>query len=116
MLAEVIGVCVVTDDRLREVQRPWADDNFANLVARYFHGDLIEGWEPVEQVVSRLEAFLLSLPRDGLIGVVTLGTAMTCLLGAGDSANRARFWSELTMPDTWTFWGEVPTRLDCLRP
>jgi len=116
VLAEVLGVNVITDDRLREVQRPWTDDNFADLVARYLHGDRIEGWEPVEQVVSRLEAFLLSRPSEGPIGVVTHGTAMSCLLGGGDSADRARFWSDLTMPDAWAFWGEVPTRFDFLRP
>ena len=72
--------------------------NVVNPVARHFHGDLIEGWEPVKHVVSRLAALLPGLPRDGQIGVVTHGTAMTWLLGAGDSANRARLWSELTMP------------------
>ena len=61
VLAEVLEVSVVTDDRLREVQRSWTDDNFVDLVARYLHGDQIDGWEPVEQVVSRLEALLLSL-------------------------------------------------------
>jgi broad specificity phosphatase PhoE len=116
VLAEVLGVSVVTDDRLREVRRPWTDGNFADLVAGYLRGDLIEGWEPVEHVVSRLEAFLLSRPSEVPIGVVTHGTAMTCLLGAGDSTNRARFWSDLTMPDAWTFSGEVPRRLDCQRP
>jgi|GEM_PF-1025046 len=115
VLAEVLGVSVVTDDRLREVQRPWTDGNFADVVACYLHGDLIEGWEPIEQVVSRLEAFLASRPSDGPIGVVTHGTAMTCLLGADDSANRARFWSDLTMPDAWTFSEVGPVRLDCLR-
>jgi len=115
VLAEVLGVSVVTDDRLREVQRPWTDGNFAHEVARYLHGDLIEGWEPVEQVVARLEAFLVSSPRETSIGVVTRGTAMACLLGAGDSANRARCWSDLTMPDAWTFSETGPLRLDCLR-
>lgn len=114
-LAEVLGVRVVTDDRLREVQRPWTDGNFADVVARYLQGDLIEGWEPVEQVVSRLEAFLVSRPSEGPIGVVTHGTAMTCLLSADDSTNRARFWSELKMPDAWSFSQEGPMRLDCLR-
>ncbi len=90
VLAVVLGVSVVTDDRLREVQRPWTDGNFADVVACYLHGDLIEGWEPVEQVVSRLETFLASRPSDGPIGVVTHRTAMTCLLGADDSANLSR--------------------------
>jgi len=87
VLAEVLGVSVFTDDRLREVRRPWTDGNFADVVTRYLYGDLIEGWEPVEQVVSRLEAFLVSRPSEGPIGVVTHGTAMTCLLSADDPAN-----------------------------
>lgn len=40
---------------------------------------------------------------------------MTYLLGADDSANQARFWSDLTMPDAWTFAEVGPVRLDCLR-
>ena len=115
VLGEVLGVSVVADDRLREVQRPWADDSFAELVARYLEGERIEEWEPIEQVVSRLEDFLVNCPSEGPIGVVTHGTAMTCLLLAGDTANRARFWSDLTMPDAWTFSRETLTRLDCLR-
>lgn len=116
VLAEVLGVNVVSDDRLREVQRPWADVNFAETVARYLHGDLIDGWEPVEQVVSRLEVFLESRPTEGPIGVVTHGTAMTCLLGPGDLVKRARYWSELTMPDAWTFSEVGPLRLDGRSP
>lgn len=73
VLADVLGVHVVTDDRLREVQRPWTDGNFADVVGCYLHGDLIEGWEPVERVVSRLKAFLANRPSDGPIGVVTHG-------------------------------------------
>ena len=113
VLVEVLGVSVVSDDRLREVQRSWTDGNFSDVVVRYLYGDLVEGWEPVEQVVSRLEAFLVSRPSEGPIGVVTHGTAMTCLLGAVDSANRAQYWSGLTMPDAWTFSEVGPVRLDC---
>lgn len=115
VLAEVLGVNVIADDRLREVQRPWIDGNFADVVACYLHGDLIEGWEPVEEVASRWEAFFVSRPSEGPIGVVTHGTAMSCLLGGGDPADRARFWSDLTMPDAWTFSEVGPVRLDCLR-
>jgi broad specificity phosphatase PhoE len=115
VLADVLGVNVIADDRLREVQRPWINDNFADVVARYLNGDLIEGWEPLDEVVSRWEAFFVSRPSEGPIGVVSHGTAMSCLLGGDDPADRARFWSDLTMPDAWTFSGEVPTRLDCLR-
>ena len=57
----------------------------------------------------------MSRPSEGPIGEVTHGTAMNCLLGGGDPAERARFWSDLTMPDAWALSGVVPTRLDCLR-
>lgn len=115
VLGEVLGVSVIFDDRLREVQRPWTDDNFAELVARYLEGERFEGWEPVEQVVSRWLDSLFSRPSEDPIEVVTHGTAMTYLLLAGDTAKRARFWSDLTMPDGWISSPKTLTRLDCSR-
>jgi len=110
-VAHVLGVSVIADDRLREVQRPWTDSNFPDAVARYLQGDLIEGWEPFEEVVSRLEASLLSHSGEGPIGFVTHGTAMACLLDSADPKDRAIFWSDLTMPDAWALFGENISRL-----
>ncbi|MHB8334176.1 MAG: histidine phosphatase family protein [Acidimicrobiales bacterium] len=91
VLSQVLGVGVVADDRLREVQRPWTDGDCEELVVRYLEGERIEGWEPVEHVLSRWLDFFVSYPREGPIGVVTHGTAMACLLLSGDTAKRARF-------------------------
>ncbi len=115
MLAEVLGVSVTVNDRLREVERPWADGTFEESVARYVDGERIEGWESTDHVVPNLGDYLVSCSGERPIGVVTHGTAMTCLLLAGDRAKRARFWSELTVSDAWDFSQEKPTRLDCRR-
>ena len=111
VVADVLGLNVITDDRLREVQRPWTEGNFVDAVTRYLQGNLIEGWEPIEQVVSRILDALVGHSVDGPIGVVTHGTAMACLVGANAPASRALFWSELTMPDAWALSGEGATRL-----
>jgi broad specificity phosphatase PhoE len=111
VVADVLGLSVITDDRLREVQRPWMEGNFVDAVTRYLQGNLIEDWEPIEQVVSRLEDSLISHSGDGPIGVVTHGTAMACLVGANAPTNRALFWSDLTMPDAWALSGKGTTRL-----
>lgn len=110
-VAEVLGVRVVTDERLREVRRPWTEGNFADAVARYLEGDLIEGSEPVEQVLSRLGDSLVSHSGNGPIGVVAHGTAIACLLGADASVDRVHFWADQTMPDAWTLSGKSLTRL-----
>lgn len=110
-VAEVLELNVITDDRLREVQRPWTEGNFVDVVVRYLQGNLIEGWEPIEQVASRLVDSLVSHSGDGPIGVVTHGTAMACLVDANTPTNRALFWSDLTMPDAWALSGKSTTRL-----
>ena len=110
-VADVLGLNVITDDRLREVQRPWTEGNFVDAVTRYLQGNLIEGWEPIEQVVSRIVDSLVGHSGDGPIGVVTHGTAMACLVGAKAPASRALFWFDLTMPDAWALSGEGTTRL-----
>ena len=111
VVAEVLGVSVIADDRLREVQRPWTDSNFADAVARYLQGERLEGWEPFEEVVSRLKACLVSHSEEGPVGLVTHGTAMSCLLDSLDLADRDNFWSDLTMPDAWALSGENISRL-----
>ncbi|MHB8380090.1 MAG: histidine phosphatase family protein [Acidimicrobiales bacterium] len=110
-VAEVLGVDVVVDERLREVQRPWTEDNFDDTVVRYLEGTPIEGWETIDRVASRLMDSLVSHSGVGPIGVVTHGTAMACLVGAIDRVSRAVFWSDLTMPDAWNLADGVTKRL-----
>lgn len=110
-VAEALGVSVKTDHRLVEVQRPWTEGNFDRAVERYLQGSLVEGWEPMEQVVSRLVDALASHSGEGPIGFVTHGTAMACLVGAVCSIDRVLFWSDLTMPDAWTLSDQGATRL-----
>ena len=110
-VTDVLGLNVITDDGLREVQRPWIEGNFDDAVTRYLQGNLIEGWEPIEQVVSRVVDSLVGHSGDGPIGVVTHGTAMACFVGANVPTNRALFWSDLTMPDVWALSSEGITRL-----
>ena len=111
VVAEVLGVIIIADDRLCEVRRPWIDSNFADAVARYLQGERIEGWEPFERVVSRLQDSLVSHSDAGPVGLVTHGTAMACILDSLDLADRAHFWSDLTMPDAWALDGEHISRL-----
>lgn len=110
-VADVLGLSVIADDRLREVQRPWTDGNFPAVVARYLQGDVIEGWEPFEEVVLRLSIALLSHSGAGPIAFVTHGTAMACLLDSAEPKDRVHFWSELTMPDAWALQGKNISRL-----
>jgi broad specificity phosphatase PhoE len=110
-VADILGVCVVIDERLLEVWRPCAEDNFANLVVRYLEGEFIDGWEPIEQVRSRFVDSLISHSGIGPFGVVTHGTAIAALLGADASIDGVLFWNDLTMPDAWDISGESPTRL-----
>jgi 2,3-bisphosphoglycerate-dependent phosphoglycerate mutase len=111
VVAEVLGVSVIADDRLCEVRRPWTDSNFANAVTRYLNGERLEGWEPIEMVVSRLKASVVSHSDEGPVGLVTHGTAMSCLLDSLDLVDRDHFWSDLTMPDAWALSGENISRI-----
>jgi len=111
VVADVLGVSVIVDDRLREVRRPWTGSHFESAVASYLTGERHEGWEPIRAVVSRLQDSLVNHTGAGPVGLVTHGTAMACLLDSLCLVEPAQFWSELTMPDAWTFDGERILRL-----
>ena len=55
--ASLAGLDATSDDRLREVGRPWSDD-YQSDVRRYLAGDPLSGWEPREEVLARLHAAL----------------------------------------------------------
>jgi broad specificity phosphatase PhoE len=104
-------VSVIVDDRLREVCRPWTGSQFESAVASYMKGERNEGWEPIREVVSRLQDSLVSHTGAGPVGMVTHGTAMALLLDSLYLVDSAQFCSELTMPDAWTFDGKNILRL-----
>lgn len=90
---------VTTSDAFCEVTRPWYDDGAALTrdVERWFAGDTMSGWEPLDAAVDRFAAGVVT---DAII--VTHGTVMTAwLLSAGLVTDPFAFWSGLRMPDAW---------------
>jgi broad specificity phosphatase PhoE len=74
--AELAGLDVRVDERLREVSRPWSDDYVAD-VRRWFDGEELPGWERRADALARLRAAL-----DGVAGVaVSHGLAISLYAG-----------------------------------
>jgi hypothetical protein len=75
--AAAAGWDATPDDRLREVERPWHGDDYADFVRLYLAGDEPAGWEPREGALRRLHAAL-----DGFDGIaVTHGLAISLYAG-----------------------------------
>jgi broad specificity phosphatase PhoE len=82
--AELAGLAAVVDDRLREVSRPWSDNQVAE-VERWFAGEAVEGWERREDALTRLSGAL-----DGFDGVaVSHGLAISLYAGLSFDGWRA---------------------------
>lgn len=93
-------------DELSEVKKPWysSADEHANAAANYFHGEVIEGWERREDVITRIAQLKGDFrPLESLV-LVSHAMFLTIWLdheiGLDDPFS---FWSDLRMPDVWEF-------------
>jgi broad specificity phosphatase PhoE len=112
--AEVIGehwgATVVVDERLREAIRPWIGPGYRAVVHRYLRGDQPDGWEPHDEVASRVDAAVAEATEraaGGPVVVVSHGLALAVHLGdrLGRRFDRESFWSGLAFPDAWALDG-----------
>jgi broad specificity phosphatase PhoE len=92
------GAAIVMDARLREVARPAAwDEGYRDTALRYVTGEALDGWEPHEAVVARMQA-----AATGDV-IVTHGLAMTLWLAAeGLVAAPGPFWAQLAFPAAYS--------------
>jgi broad specificity phosphatase PhoE len=96
----------VTDVRnqLSEVKKPWyaSADEHANAVANYLRGEVVQGWESREDVITRIAQLKLDFESLESLVLVSHGVLLTTWLdheiGLDDPLS---FWSDLRMPDAW---------------
>jgi broad specificity phosphatase PhoE len=94
------------DDRLREAVRPWIGPGYRAVAHRYLRGEEADGWEPHDQVATRMAAAVddaVAIAGDHAAVVVSHGLAISIHLGArlGPDFDRESFWSRLAFPDAW---------------
>jgi broad specificity phosphatase PhoE len=93
-------------DELSEVKRPRyaSADEHANAAVRYLRGEAVEGWEPREDVITRVAHLKLDFGSSESLVLVSHGLLLTTWLddkiGLDDPFS---FWSKLRMPDAWEF-------------
>ena len=101
--AEALGFGDVhRDERLREVGRPWSDDEraFREATRRYLSGVPVEGWEPLDEAAARIDSVISEL--DGTCVVTSHGTVLSAWLRRQVvDIDAADFWEQLAMPDAW---------------
>lgn len=100
-----------TDDRVREVRRPWIGTGYRAMAHRYLRGEQHEGWEAHDAVEERMHlavAEAISRSEGRSVVVVTHGLAMSLHLGQrlGGDFDRESFWSRLAFPDAWVLEGD----------
>ena len=101
--AVALGVGAVrSDERLREVDRPWYDDQheFVDAVHRYLTGRAVSGWEPLGDAAARFDSAITELGDRAV--VVSHGTVMSAWLSQQiPGLDAVGFWEDLEMPDAW---------------
>lgn len=100
------GSELITDERLREAVRPWIGPGYRAIVHRYLRGDLPEGWEPHDDVASRMAEAVsdaVAAAKDRPVVLVSHGLALSLHLGErlGRDFDRESFWRSLAFPDAW---------------
>jgi broad specificity phosphatase PhoE len=98
------SVAARTREQLREVKRAWyaSPDELATTTTSYLRGEVVEGWEPREDVIARLAELKVDVAPHERLVVVSHGVLLTTWLdhqiGLDDPV---QFWSNLKMPDAW---------------
>ena len=92
-------------DQLSEVKKPWyaSTDEHTNAVAKYLKGEVVEGWERREDVISRIAQLKSDFGcSESPFVLVSHGLLLTTWLDHDIGLNDPlSFWSNLTMPDAW---------------
>ena len=91
-------------DELSEVKKPWyaSADERTNAAAKYLNGEVVEGWERRENVISRIAQLKSDVGSSQGLVIVSHGMLLTTWfdheIGLNDPFS---FWSDLRMPDAW---------------
>ena len=97
------GLAIRIERDLREVERPWAGEGYAELAQRYLAGDGINGWEPNDEALARVRACV-----DGIVArgedaaAVSHGLALTLYLSDLldlDAGGSYALWRSMHFPD-----------------
>jgi len=93
-------------DQLGEVKKPWyaSADEATEATANYLRGNVVTGWEPREDVISRIAQLKSDFGVLESLVLVSHGVFLTTWLdqeiGLHDPFS---FWFDLRMPDAWEF-------------
>ncbi|MEX2237923.1 MAG: histidine phosphatase family protein [Dehalococcoidia bacterium] len=92
------------DDRLREVERPWAETpgQLEEALGDYLRGGAQPGWEPISEAANRFAAAIgeITAMTTGDIAVVSHGTVLSVYLSRVLGLRvRAADWARIAMPD-----------------
>jgi broad specificity phosphatase PhoE len=104
--AELVFPLVVANvrDQLREVKKPWyaSADEVTKATASYLRGEVVEGWERREDVISRISQLKSDFGASEKLVLVSHGVFLTTWcdeeIGLDDPFS---FWFDLRMPDAW---------------
>ena len=91
-------------DQLSEVKKPWyaSTEEHTSAVVKYLKGDVVEGWERREDVISRIAQLKSDLGSSESLVLVSHGLLLTAWLDHDIGLNDPlSFWINLTMPDAW---------------
>jgi broad specificity phosphatase PhoE len=97
-------VAVDVRDQLGEVEKPWyaSADEATHATSDYLKGEVVEGWERREDVISRVARLKSDFGATESLVLVSHGVLLTLWLdqeiGLHDPFS---FWSDLRMPDAW---------------
>ena len=88
---------------LGEVERPWTNDSYEELVRRYMAGEPVEGWEPRADALARVRSCVDAIVAKGEdAAVVTHGIAITLYLSNLldlDAVASYDLWRSIRFPD-----------------
>ena len=99
--AEAFSSEIDIDRRLREVDRPWVEDDYESVARWWLEGERVDGWESRSDVVGRMtEAVEEATSRfDSGVCLVSHGLAISILVSEFDGVDPVEVWSQLQFPD-----------------
>ena len=100
------GVVADVRDQLSEVKKPWypSVDELTDAVVKYLRDEHVNGWEPHEDVITRISQLKLGFGSPEGLVLVSHGLLLTSwILHELRLPDPFSFWSDLRMPDAWEF-------------